>query len=89
MIRHHVFGMEKPLTKTKLVARSGVCAKIPDNLSYEDAATPNVAIVTCALALYQTIRLPALNTPPKASTFILIYGGSTATGTMAIQYAKM
>ena len=63
--------------------------KIPDDLTFEDAATPHVAIVTCALALYQTLRLPALGSPPRVSVPVLIYGGSTATGTMAIQYAKL
>lgn len=64
---------------------------IPDNLSFQEAATLGVGITTVAQTLYQSLKL-ALPTQPlskEQSVPILIYGGSTATGTLAIQFAKL
>jgi NADPH2:quinone reductase len=72
-----------------MVARSGLCVKIPEKPPFEDAATPPVTIVTCALGFYQILKLPALDCSPQSSIPILSYGGSTATGNLPIQYAKM
>ncbi|KAJ4865671.1 zinc-binding dehydrogenase domain-containing protein [Trichoderma breve] len=71
--------------------------KIPDWMSYDEAATYGVGIGTATLALYQTLALP----PPvvdddgkvtakkqKKPIYVLIAGGATATGTIAIQLAK-
>lgn len=62
---------------------------MPETMSFEDAAIPHVAIVTCALALYQMLGLPSFDNPAQDPNPILIFGGSTATGTMAIQFAKL
>lgn len=59
--------------------------KIPDNTSDEEAATLGVGVVTCGQALYQSLELP-LPGSGKAGIWLLIYGGSTATGSLAIQY---
>ncbi|KAK7741722.1 hypothetical protein SLS53_004782 [Cytospora paraplurivora] len=61
---------------------------IPDNLSFEEAATLGVGITTVGQGLYQNLGLPL---PPSApgSRHILIYGGSTATGILGIQFAKL
>ncbi|PNP46748.1 hypothetical protein TGAMA5MH_01699 [Trichoderma gamsii] len=71
--------------------------KIPDWMSYDEAATYGVGIGTATLALYQTLSLP----PPvlsddiattkkkqKKPVYVLIAGGATATGTIAIQLVK-
>lgn len=55
-------------------------------MSDEDAATLGVGVVTCGQALYQSLGLPLPGDKPYGG-YILIYGGSTATGTLAIQYA--
>ncbi|CAG9947072.1 unnamed protein product [Clonostachys rosea f. rosea IK726] len=62
--------------------------KIPDSLSFEQAATLGVGIVTCGQGLYQSLKLPLPGSPATESFPILIYGGSTATGVLGIQYAK-
>lgn len=65
--------------------------KIPEGLSWEEAATLGVGITTVGQALYRSLGLEMPNGPlqPAKSKQILIYGGSTATGALAIQYAKL
>jgi NADPH:quinone reductase-like Zn-dependent oxidoreductase len=47
-----------------------------------------VGILTVSLALYQKLGLPFPG-EGKSDEWVLIYGGSTATGSLAIQYAKL
>jgi NADPH:quinone reductase-like Zn-dependent oxidoreductase len=47
-----------------------------------------VALATTGLGLYQTLSLP-LPGSVAANVWVLIYGGSTSTGTIAIQFAKL
>ncbi|EJP68202.1 zinc-binding dehydrogenase [Beauveria bassiana ARSEF 2860] len=80
---HGAFG-DYTMTKEHVVV------KFPDHLSFEQAATLGVGITTCGQALYQLLNLPL---PPAAAAeppqTILIGGGSTATGVLGIQYAKL
>lgn len=63
--------------------------KVPEGLSDADAATTGVAISTVGLTLYyQKLSLPWPGSA-DAGCWILIYGGSTATGSIAIQCAKL
>jgi NADPH:quinone reductase-like Zn-dependent oxidoreductase len=57
-------------------------------MSFEEAATLGVGITTVAQGLYQELGLPLPPAKVKEPTTVLIYGGSTATGTLAIQFAK-
>ncbi|KAF2123881.1 GroES-like protein [Dothidotthia symphoricarpi CBS 119687] len=70
-------------------AKVGIHMKIPDDMSFEDAATLPVAITTVGQALFQSLGLPLPPAKVKEPTPILIYGASTATGTVAVQYAKL
>ncbi|KAA8576457.1 hypothetical protein EYC84_006576 [Monilinia fructicola] len=63
--------------------------KIPDNLSFEQASTLGVGITTVGQGLYQSLQLPLPTNPSPTKFPVLIYGGSTATGALAIQFAKL
>lgn len=74
-----------------VVAKDGLFLKIPDCISFEEAATLGVGITTIGQGMYQSLGLPLTFEPIEEDlpTSILIYGGSTATGTLAIQFAKL
>ncbi|MCJ1430746.1 hypothetical protein MMC27_000096 [Xylographa pallens] len=72
-----------------IVAKADVQTKIPESLSFEEASTLGVGISTVGQALYQSLELPLPSEPTKEAFPLLIYGGSTATGTLAIQFAKL
>ena len=65
---------------------------IPDHVSDEAAATVVAGIATTGAALYKYLDMPlpgdSIRSQEGGKT-ILIYGGSTATGTLAIQFAKL
>ncbi|EPE35516.1 GroES-like protein [Glarea lozoyensis ATCC 20868] len=72
-----------------ITVKGDVQIKIPENLSFEEAATLGVGITTVGQGLYQSLGLPRVSSPSKNNESILIYGGSSATGSLAIQYAKL
>ena len=72
-----------------IVAKGDIQMKIPAQMTFEEAATLGVGIVTVGLSLYQSLRLPWSSRPAEEPFPVLIYGGSTATGTLAIQFAKL
>lgn len=58
-------------------------------MSFEDASALGVGITTVGQGLYQNLGLALPTTPLKEPSPILIYGGSTATGPLGIQFAKL
>lgn len=62
--------------------------KIPHDMSFETAATLGAGITTVGQNLYQSLALP-LPQSEASDNYVLIYGGSTATGSLAIQFAKL
>ena len=59
-------------------------------MSDSDAATLGTGVVTCGQGLYQSLALPLPGDGmEKYGGFLLVYGGSTATGTLAIQYGVL
>lgn len=72
-----------------IVAKGDLQMKIPEHMSFQEAASLGVGINTVGQALYQSLKLALPTEPVKDATPILIYGGSTATGTLAIQFAKL
>lgn len=71
------------------LSKGDVQMKVPDSLSTEDAATLGVGVTTVGQGLYQSLKLPLPTEPAKQPFPVLIYGASTATGTLAVQYAKL
>lgn len=72
-----------------LVAKGDIAIALPENLSFEEGATLGVGVTTVGQGLYQKLALPL---PGKGNTdgdYLLVYGGSTATGSLAIQYARL
>jgi NADPH:quinone reductase-like Zn-dependent oxidoreductase len=75
-----------------IVAKGDLQMHIPPNLSFEDAATLGCGVSTVLLGFYRelTLDLPLFTLPiGNERPSILIYGGSTATGSLAIQFAKL
>ena len=80
-----------------ILAKADLGIRVPDKLSFEEAATLGVGITTLGQGLYQSLKLPLpapsskhTDTQPQDNRpYILIYGGSTATGTLAIQFATL
>jgi NADPH:quinone reductase-like Zn-dependent oxidoreductase len=72
-----------------ITAKGDLQIRIADNISFEEAATLGVGVTTVGQGLYQSLGLPLPPAKVSEPTSILIYGGSTATGALAIQYAKL
>ena len=63
---------------------------IPDSVSFEAASSVGVGIGTVGFGLYKVLHLPFPGECQEIdSRTILIYGGSTASGTVAIQFARL
>ncbi|KAL2833069.1 hypothetical protein BJY01DRAFT_239629 [Aspergillus pseudoustus] len=69
-----------------------VTLKLPDYLSMEQGASLGTGIGTVGLALFRSLKVPGTPIAPVPSAsakIVLVYGGSTATGTLAIQILKL
>ncbi|EXA30363.1 hypothetical protein FOVG_18235 [Fusarium oxysporum f. sp. pisi HDV247] len=67
--------------------------KVPDGMDLAGAATLGVSLATSALSLWDALQLPGTPDKPRdacrAPGYVLVYGASTATGTMALQLLKL
>ena len=74
-----------------IVGKTGLAARIPHWMGDEEAATFGSGITTIGQGLYQGLDLPWPETQAAKDNTesILIYGGSTSTGSLAIQFAKL
>lgn len=72
-----------------VLAREGLQYIIPEGMRFEEAASFGIAIATVGMALCQSLKLPLPIETCSQDLWVLIYGGSTATGTVAIQTAKL
>jgi NADPH:quinone reductase-like Zn-dependent oxidoreductase len=73
-----------------VLAKGDTLMKKPASLSFEKAATLSLGAITCGQGLFQKalkLRLPS--DPINTKAYVLIYGGSTATGALGIQFAKL
>ena len=71
------------------MVKDGHLAKIPDGKTFEGTASMGAGVTTVRQALYHDLKMPWRIEPAKKSFPILIYGASTASGTVAIQHAKL
>jgi NADPH:quinone reductase-like Zn-dependent oxidoreductase len=74
-----------------VAANADITQKIPDHMRFEEAASLGVQVYTVGQGLYQSLQLPWPTEPvrPEEKFPILIYGGSSAMGTLGIQMAKL
>ncbi|GAP93360.2 putative polyketide enoylreductase [Rosellinia necatrix] len=79
-----------------IVATVHTLLKIPDHMSFEEAATLGLAVGTAAFGLFSQLRVPATvdqlssgGVDEDGREFVLVAGGSTATGARAIQLLKL
>ncbi|KAI1612188.1 putative zinc-binding oxidoreductase ToxD [Exophiala viscosa] len=77
-----------------IAVKGDIQMHIPDAVGFEAACTVGVGVATTGYALYHVLGLPlpvlgSVENTGDGPEPILIYGGSTATGTIAIQFAKL
>ncbi|RLL95973.1 hypothetical protein CFD26_101125 [Aspergillus turcosus] len=76
-----------------IVAKAAIQMKIPDGVSFEDAATMGVGATTAGQCLFGPsclkLRWPENESHNGNRETILVYGGSTASGSWIIQFAKL
>lgn len=67
-----------------------VTLKLPESTSFEEGAALASGISTMGLALFHSLKVPGYPLEPAdKARHVLVYGGSTATGTLAIQLLKL
>lgn len=73
------------------VVKGDVQMRIPEGMSFEKAATVGLGAITVGQGLYQKamkLQLPN-DSNENNGIHVLIYGGASSTGALAIQYAKL
>ncbi|GAD93021.1 alcohol dehydrogenase, putative [Paecilomyces variotii No. 5] len=72
-----------------IVAKGDTCMRIPDKISFEEAASFGVSAITDGQGLFEEMKLNLPTDPIQKKEYLLVYGGSSSTGTLAIQYGKL
>lgn len=71
--------------------KGDVAMRLPENVSFEEASSVGLGSMTVGQGLFQKDKGLGLEFPGEGNgngQWVLIYGGSTATGTLGIQFAK-
>lgn len=72
-----------------VAASADLVFRIPPQMSFQTAATLGVGLSTAGMALYHALKLPLPSSPANEPYYALVYGGGTATGTLAIQMLQL
>lgn len=79
-----------------VVATAHTLLKIPDTMGFEEAAGLGLGVATATFGLFYELGVPTTldelvsgGVEEKGGEFVLVVGGSTATGTRAIQLLKL
>ena len=83
---------EQGAFRTHVRVQRHMTARIPDHLSFADAAVLPLALTTAAAGLFETgqlaLALPDLDAPRRGES-VVIFGGATSVGMNAIQLATL
>lgn len=72
------------------VVKGDLQLHIPSDMSFEQACTLPLGLTTVGQGLYQqALKLNLPTNPVMSNEWVLIYGGSSATGSLGIQFAKL
>jgi NADPH:quinone reductase-like Zn-dependent oxidoreductase len=73
-----------------IVAKGDNQLHVPDDVSFEEASAMGVAANTAGLSLFKELQIQqSSNAKSGEGEYLLIYGGSTACGTLGIQLATL
>ncbi|KAJ3049751.1 hypothetical protein HK097_009294 [Rhizophlyctis rosea] len=75
----------------KVIVPADLIGKIPDNWSFDEAATLPLATLTAAVGLFDVLKVPFPKdgTTSSEAGWILVTGGSGSVGQLTIQLAKL
>ncbi|KAI8628965.1 alcohol dehydrogenase GroES-like domain-containing protein [Xylariaceae sp. FL1651] len=62
---------------------------MPPWMTFQEASTFPIGIGTALCSLYGTLGLPTPDSPAETPLYVLVSGGATASGLMAIQFLKI
>lgn len=73
-----------------VLAPADLVLKVPPSFPLEAAATLGCALLTSCIALWSALGIAATpQAPAEEAVPVLVYGGSTASGTMAVQLLRL
>ncbi|KAI9154647.1 Cytochrome P461 monooxygenase [Paramyrothecium foliicola] len=75
-----------------VLAPADLLCHVPVHMSLTDVVATGTPFLTCSMALWGSLRLvgnPSCPVAPQDSKIVLVYGGSSTCGTMAIQLLKL
>lgn len=92
-MKGHPFDSERGSFAEYVAIKGDLAFQIPPHFSFEEAATLPCGIATVGIGFYRYLEIPLPTLPIQEGKdngeYLLIYGGSSATGTLAIQFAKL
>ena len=70
-------------------ADADLVLRIPDDVTFEEASSVGIALLTAGQTLYQTLQLNLPTSPYKTLFPVLVYGASSSVGMYVVQLAKL